>query len=65
MEKEGIRNLKTMLQNLAELRNNYGTGHGKDSRYVGLQERHAQLAVGTSMTIIRFIWDSYEDRINR
>lgn len=58
-------NLKAILQNLAELRNNYGTGHGKDSRYVGLQERHAQLAVGTSMTIVRFIWDSYEDRINR
>ena len=23
------------------------------------------VAVGTSMTIVRFIWDSYEDRINR
>lgn len=56
-------NLKAVLQNLAELRNNYGAGHGKDSRYIGLQERHAQLAVGTSMTIVRFIWDSYEDRI--
>lgn len=56
-------NLKAILQNLAELRNNYGRGHGKDSRYVGLQERHDQLAVGTSMTIVLFIWDSYEDRI--
>lgn len=58
-----MRNLKAILQNLAELRNNYGTGHGKDSRYVVLQERHDQLAVGTRMAIVLFIWDSYEDRI--
>ena len=57
-------NLKAIAQNVAALRNNYGSGHGKSSSYKGLQERHAKLAIGASITLVNFLWDSNE-RINK
>ena len=53
-------NLKVLVQRIAELRNSYGSGHGKSSSYKGLEARHARLAVGCSITITRFLWDSYD-----
>lgn len=53
-------NLKAISQGVAELRNLYGSGHGKSSSYKGLEPRHASLAIGSSMTLVRFLWDSYE-----
>lgn len=62
-------NMKALLNNLlqitsrmAELRNPYGSGHGKSASYRGLEPRHAQLAVGASITLVKFIWDTYEQR---
>lgn len=57
-------NLKAIAGNVASLRNNYGSGHGKSASFKGLQERHAKLAIGSSMTLINFLWDSYERRQN-
>lgn len=53
-------NLKAIAQGVAELRNLYGSGHGKSSSYKGLESRHANLAIGSSTTLVRFLWDSYE-----
>lgn len=53
-------NLKAIAQNVATLRNSYGSGHGKSANYKGLEERHAKLAVGSSLTLVNFLWDSYE-----
>lgn len=53
-------NLKAIAQGIAELRNPYGSGHGKSATYIGLQPRHASLAIGSSITLARFLWDSYE-----
>lgn len=53
-------NLKAIAHGVAELRNSYGSGHGKESTYKGLEPRHAQLAIGSSITLVKFIWDSYE-----
>lgn len=53
-------NLKVLVQRIAELRNSYGSGHGKSSSYKGLEARHARLAVGCSLTITRFLWDSFD-----
>lgn len=53
-------NLKAIAQGVAELRNLYGSGHGKSSSYKGLESRHASLAIGSSTTLVRFLWDSYE-----
>lgn len=53
-------NLKAVAQSVAELRNLYGSGHGKAGSYKGLEPRHANLAIGSSTTLVRFLWDSYE-----
>lgn len=55
-------NLRVMATNLALLRNPYGSGHGKSATYEGLEERHAKLAVGSSITLVSFLWDTYEAR---
>lgn len=53
-------NLRSIASNIATLRNAYGSGHGKSASYKGLEERHAKLAVGSSITLVHFLWDSYE-----
>jgi hypothetical protein len=57
-------NLKAIATNVAHLRNSYGSGHGKSANYKGLEERHAKLAVGSSITLVNFLWDSH-DRLNK
>lgn len=52
--------LSTIVNNMAHLRNAYGSGHGKSASYKGLQERHAKLAIGSSVTLVNFLWDSFE-----
>ena len=52
-------NIKFIAHGIAELRNTYGSGHGKDGDFVGLEPRHANLAIGSSTTLVRFLWDSY------
>ena len=54
--------LSNIVSNLAELRNSYGSGHGKDIDYRGLTSRHANLAVGASVSLVRYLWDTYEWR---
>ena len=58
--KQVLGNLKAIAQGISELRNLYGNGHGKSSSFTGLEPRHASLAVGSSVTLVRFLWDSYE-----
>lgn len=53
-------NLRAIPSKLAELRNPYGSGHGKSAAYVGLEERHAKLAVRCSITFVDFVWSTYE-----
>jgi hypothetical protein len=45
-----LRQMSAAVQNLAELRNALGTGHGRGIR-AGVLERHARLAVGASVTV--------------
>ena len=68
-EQKGARSIKSLLgnlatisQSLAELRNLYGTGHGKDGRTKGLSARHARLAVGTATTLAVFMFDTHKER---
>ena len=53
-------NLRAIPSKLAELRNRYGSGHGKSASFIGLEERHAKLAVGCSITFVEFVWNTYE-----
>lgn len=55
-------NLSGIAGNIAELRNAYGSGHGKSASYKGLTVRHAKLAVGSSITLVSYLWDAYEWR---
>lgn len=50
-----LQNLSALTHNLAELRGMYGTGHGRDGQFRGLQPRHARLAVGAAVAFIDFV----------
>jgi len=50
------------VQSLAELRNAYGTGHGKGLGQTQLAPRHAALAVNASVTLATFLFQTHEDR---
>jgi len=57
-----LRGLTQITHNLAMLRGLYGTGHGRDGQYRGLQPRHARLAVGTAVAFIDFVSETYRQR---
>jgi hypothetical protein len=55
-------NLAQIVQNLAEIRNTFGTGHGHEPTRTGLRPRHAQLAVGSAITLAVFLFDTSRER---
>ena len=57
-----LSNLNQVAQGLAELRNLYGSGHGRDGRFVGIQPRHAKLAVGAATTLSLFLLETHLER---
>ncbi len=57
-----LSNLGQVSQGIAELRNLYGTGHGKDGAFRGLSPRHARLAVGAATTLATFLFETHESR---
>ncbi len=63
--KRMLSNLGQVSQGLAELRNLYGTGHGKDGQFRGLGPRHARLAVGCATTLATFLFETHEVRKER
>lgn len=54
--------LGSVAQGLAELRNLYGTGHGKGGSARGLSPRHARLAVGAAATLCTFLFETHTER---
>jgi hypothetical protein len=57
-----LSNLATITQGVSELRNHYGTGHGKAAGAKGLQARHARLAVGAASTLAVFLAETHVAR---
>lgn len=57
-----LSNLGTITQGVSELRNHYGTGHGKAAGTRGLQSRHAKLAVGAASTLAVFLVETHNER---
>lgn len=55
-------NLRAIPTKLSEIRNPFGSGHGKSASFQGLETRHAKLAVGSSITFVDFIWSTYENQ---
>ncbi len=60
-----LNNLATVTQGLAELRNEYGTGHGKAASAKGLNARHAKLAVGAATTLAVFLFETHQERLSK
>lgn len=59
-----LNNLGQVIVKIAELRNFYGTGHGKEHVRKGLNERHARLAVGAGITLAAFLLETFELKRN-
>jgi hypothetical protein len=57
-----LSNLATITQGIAELRNQYGTGHGRIGTAGGLTSRHAKLAVGAASTLAVFLVETHQLR---
>ena len=51
--------LNGLSSGIIELRNHYGSGHGRSPKFNGLTKRHAELAVGESITLVRYLWDTF------
>jgi 23S rRNA pseudoU1915 N3-methylase RlmH len=57
--KQVLRSFSSTVQGLAELRNLYGTGHGKHGKSASVQARHARLAVGAAATLATFLFETH------
>ena len=60
-----LSSLNQVSQGIAELRNLYGTGHGRDGRFISIQPRHAKLAVGAAATLGAFLMETHLERIRQ
>jgi hypothetical protein len=54
-----LSNLASTVQGLAEVRNLYGSGHGKYGRRSSVKPRHAKLAVGAATTLVVFLYETH------
>lgn len=57
-----LSSLARIVQNVAELRNLYGTGHGKGPSERGLAGRHARLCAGAASTLATFLMETAVQR---
>ena len=55
-----INNMSSLGQSLAELRNAFGTGHGKEAGHTGLQAHHARLIVRVTTGVGVFLYETHE-----
>jgi hypothetical protein len=62
--KRMLMNLGTLVQGSAELRNAFGTGHGRSKTQARrrLTPRHTRLAVGSAATLGVFLYETHEAR---
>ncbi len=60
--KQILGSLSSVVQGIGEIRNEYGSGHGKDGDFKGLQPRHAKLAVGAGSTLAIYLLETHKLR---
>lgn len=63
--RKALRGLHQVVIGTAELRNRYGTGHGRHRKPSGLGRRHARLAAGAAITLTRFLLETRQERTKR
>lgn len=57
--------LSGIAKGLTEVRNLYGSGHGKHGRTSSLKPRHAKLAVGAATTLVVFLFETHRETMSR
>lgn len=57
--KKILGSLTGLVGGIAEYRNSWGSGHGKAADFEPLFVLHAKLAVGSSVTLVEYLWDTY------
>ncbi|PEG10323.1 hypothetical protein CON96_11540 [Bacillus wiedmannii] len=62
--KRTLSNLGQIIVGITELRNAYGTGHGKVKNDSGLKPYHARLVVNAGVTLAKFLTEVYQDQNN-
>jgi len=60
--KRVLSNLGSIVYGLAELRNLYGSGHGRSGPLRGLTPRHARLAVSSAGALCTFLLETHDAR---
>lgn len=55
-----LKNLAYVAHAMTELRNLYGTGHGKSGKAKGVQPRHARMAVSATGALVTFLIETHE-----
>lgn len=58
--KQILGSLSSVVQGISEIRNEYGSGHGKNGKFKGLQPRHAKLAVGAASTLAIYLLETHK-----
>lgn len=60
--KRVLNNLGSIAVGIAELRNFYGSGHGRGQAIQGITSRHARLVVSSGTALCSFLLETYEHR---
>ena len=58
--KQILGSLSSVIQGIAEVRNEYGSGHGENGKFKGLQPRHARLAVEAASTLTIYLLETHK-----
>jgi len=58
-----LMNLASVANRMAEVRNLYGTDHGKYAKTKGLQTHHARLAIGAASTLAVLLFETHQEQI--
>lgn len=57
-----LNSFNQIIQGLNSLRNDKGDGHGKGKKFRELPKRYAELSMNSALTLIHFVWDTYEEQ---
>jgi hypothetical protein len=60
--KKILGNLGMIAQGITEIRNLYGTGHGKSGQASGLETRHARLVATSASALVHFLFETHTER---
>ena len=54
--------LNQIIKGINNLRNDKGDGHGKGTNFTELPSRYALVVVDSALTVVSFVWKTYQDK---